>query len=268
MAESKIKGHPSKERIRHRSIMAQLWKRRQDLATRVQDDAVTITGETGLKAKRAKLLRTFRERRGFLLRLANQPSEATLGLLVKMHENHPADFPPLSRVSDISEGRDLEIELRKIKGAPFIMEASSFGITRENTEFLQPPESFCHCVRVLMNGYALESMSDPKGLEWCSLEAEHHHVSTVANLSRSNSKSAGPTHGRIVAADGAVRSERTRLGKAQTRISPTAIIDVISQRHAIWPLLSEFTRSVATRNMGWKGYPAQTGWRDKGKGAQ
>ena len=74
------------------------------------------------------------------------------------------------------------------------------------------------------------------------------HVSTVENLSRANSKAAGPMHGRIVEAEAVVRSEWTKLGQAQPGISLTAIIDVISQRHAIWPLLSEFTKNAAARS--------------------
>ena len=101
-----------------------------------------------------------------------------------------------------------------------------------------------------MHGYAIVSMADERGSEWCNLEAALAHVSTVENLSRANSKSSGNMHSRIVEAEAAVRSEWQKLGQAQPRISLTAIIDVISQRHAIWPLLSEFRRPFTVRQKG------------------
>ena len=44
---------------------------------------LTITGGNYVKAKRAKLLETFKLRRGFLPSLENQPTEATLALFSK-----------------------------------------------------------------------------------------------------------------------------------------------------------------------------------------
>ena len=152
------------------------------------------------------------------------------------------------------------------------MDASAFGISRRSNDFLLSPESFCRSVRVLMYGYAIVSMADQKGSEWRSLEADLHHVSAVENLSRAKSRPDGPMRGRIDEAEEAARSEWAKLGQAQPCISLTAIIDVISHRHAIWPLLSEFARNVATRNNrgGWgeKGWNDKgNGWQDKGKGA-
>ena len=73
----------------------------------------TIVGETGLKGKRSKLLGTFKGRYGFLPSLENQPSEACIGLLLKMHSGKSTEFFPLSRVSNYADGRDLKIEPRK-----------------------------------------------------------------------------------------------------------------------------------------------------------
>ena len=182
-----------------------------------------------------------------------------------MHREHSTEFFHLSRVGDYSEGRGLKIEPRKIKGAPFFMEASAFMISKKITNFSPPPESFFHSTRVLMHGYALASMLDPRRKEWCGLEAALVQISTVGNLSRANSKSAGNMRPRIVEAEGAVRSEWAKLGQSQPQISLSAIIDAISQRHAIWPLLSEFTRSQTPRwrcEKGWQGKNGQ----DKGYG--
>ena len=97
-------------------------------------------------------------------------------------------------------------------------------------------------------------MEDPVGGEWCSLEAAPRHISTVESFPRANSKSAGSLHYRIMEAEAAVRSERAKLGQAQPGISLTAIIDVVAQRHAIWPLLSEFAKHPTRTQKGQKGY--------------
>ena len=143
------------------------------------------------------------------------------------------------------------------------MEASAFMVSKKITNFYFHRDRFCHSVRVLMHGYALASMLDPVGQEWCGLEAALSHISTVENLSRMNSKTGGNMHPRIVEAEGAVRSEWTKLGQAQPQISLSAIIDVISQRHAIWPLLSEFTRTQTPR---WKGDKNGQKGQEKGYG--
>ena len=103
-----------------------------------------------------------------------------------------------------------------------------------------------------MRGYGVVSMADPVGGEWCNLEAAPRHVSTVASLSRANSKCAGSLHYRIMEAGAAVTSEWTKFGQSQPGISLTAIIDVASQRHAIWPLLSECAKYTARTNKGWQ----------------
>ena len=81
--------------------------------------AITQSGETNIKSVRVKLLETFRERHGFLPSLENQHSEQTLSLLMKIHKERSAEFFPLIRVSNYTEGRDLKIEPQKIKGTPF-----------------------------------------------------------------------------------------------------------------------------------------------------
>ena len=276
-----IDTQPAVEKLRARSVTVHLWQTCCAADRGSVEEEVTFDGETGLKGKRARFLEVFRNRYGFLPSLENQPSESCLGLLMKMHANRSTEFFPLSRVANFADGRDLKIEPQKIKGTPFLMEATALGLTKKNNEFLQSTESFCHAVRVLMHGYAIVSMADPAGQEWCSLEAALRHVSTVESFSRANSKVAGALHHRVMEAEAAVRSEWAKLGQAQPGISLTAIIDVVSQRHAIWPLLSEFTRHTPRSQKGGfqqgKGWQenrwgenrwAENRWSDKGKGTQ
>ena len=127
-----------------------------------------------------------------------------------------------------------------------MLDGNSFSYTKNN-DFLSSPEAFCHAVRVLMRGYALVSTTDPPGEEWSGLEPALRRVSAVGNMSRSNSKSAGNTNGRIMEVESAVRMEWAKLGQVQPGVSLGVIIDVVSQRHSIWPLVSEFTRNTPTR---------------------
>lgn len=138
---AKIDDQPANERLRVRSIMIHLWQECSQ-EERGNRDTVNLGGETGLKGKRTKLLETFRIRYGFLPSLDNQPSEACLGLLSKMHLNKPTEFSPLSRVSNYADGRGLKIEPQKIKGTPFLMEASALGLTKKNSDFCNPPNLF------------------------------------------------------------------------------------------------------------------------------
>ena len=157
------------------------------------------------------------------------------------------------------------------------MESSASGLTKKNNDFSQFPESFRHAVRVLMHVYAIVSMADPIGQEWCSVAAAPQHVSTVASLSRANSEVAGSLRHRIMKAEAAVTPEREKLGRSQPGISLTSIIDVVSQRHAICPLLSEFARNQTRAQKGGQ-EPTHKGWNEsrrpynrrseKGKGAQ
>lgn len=104
-----------------------------------------------------------------------------------------------------------------------------------------------------MHGYALVSMAHRPGEEWCGLEPALRHVSTVANMSRANSKSPGDLHGRIMEAEYSVRTEWAELGQLQPGVSLGAIIDVVPQRRSIWPLVSEFTRPLTSRGLGSRG---------------
>ena len=78
-------------------------------------------------------------------------------------------------------------------------------IANKNSEFPSSADAFARAVRVLMHGYAIVSMADPPGGEWCGMEAALRHISVVGNVSRANSKSTAFTRGRIMEADAVVR---------------------------------------------------------------
>ena len=200
--------------------------------------------------KRAKIIATFQERHGFIPPLENQPSEQLLMLLVKLHQKGSTEFIPLSRVSNFAENRDIRVEPTRIQGTPFLLETQNQSNGRKNRDFLNLAESFCHAVRVLMHGYAMVSMLDPKGEEWCSIGACQRHITTVESYPRANSRVSHKMHNQIMEAEMATRLEWTKLGQANPGVTLTSIIDTVAQRHAIWPLNSEITRATTYKGGG------------------
>ena len=104
----------------------------------------TVFGEQVhvVKDKRARLLEIFRTRHGFFLPIANQPSEQTLGLLIKLQETRCVEFFPLSRVTNYAEGRGIKVEPAKIKGIAFLMEKETISLTAKNRDFLVSAVAF------------------------------------------------------------------------------------------------------------------------------
>ena len=183
--------------------------------------------------------------------LGNQPSEQTLGLLIKLHEKRCVESFPLSRVANYAEGRDIKVEPARIKGTPLFMENGTISLTAKNRDFTLSAESFCHAVRVLMHGYSFVSMEDEPGNEWVSYEAAMSHVATVENISRANSKIFHRMQSQIMEADAAVRTEWAKLSQNRTELHLTNIIGIVAHRHAIWPLASEFTKASVKEKGRW-----------------
>ena len=253
--EAGISSQEKKHRLRDRAILTAICKqcRKWD-----EEETVPVTksgdleGESG--DKRATLLAEFGARHGFLPPLENQPSQSMLTHLIKLHKNRSTEFFPLSRVTNFADGRDIKVEPTRIKGTPFLLESQNPSGARKNQEYLQSAESFCHAVRVLMHGYTIVSMADPRGEEWCDLGAAQRHIATVEGYSRANSRVSHRMHPQIMEAEMATRLEWTKLGQTNPGVSLTAIIDTVAQRHAIWPLNSEITRSGQTKGKGkWSG---------------
>ena len=89
-----------------------------------------------------------------------------------------------------------------------------------------------------------------RGFEWCSLEAALNRVSVVGDFSRFNLKVSHISHNQVTVADDNVRLELAKIAQNRPGISPTAIIDISSQRHSIWPLTREFTKTSAYKGAG------------------
>ena len=82
--------------------------------------------------KRMSLIRAFYERYSYRLDLANQPSEQTLSILLKLHQRKSAEFAPLSKVSNALDNKDVRIEPTRIKGTPLLIDPKGQNAKNEN----------------------------------------------------------------------------------------------------------------------------------------
>ena len=162
--------------------------------------------------KRANLIRAFYNRYSYRLDLVNQPSEQTLGILLKLHQRKSAEFVPLSKVSNCFDNRDVRIEPARIKGTPLLIDAQGQSV-KAKTTFNLPPGSFAHCVRVLMLGYVLVSANDDPENQRCTLEAAMSHIDIVEHYSRLDSVTGRNLHQRIMQIEMTIRTEWARVCK-------------------------------------------------------
>ena len=181
----------------------------------------------------------FSPRFSFSLPLEVQLSDNTLLIIARLHERRSGEFVPLSKVSAANDARDLKIEPTRIKGTPFLVDTNATS-SRHKSDFLASPESFLHAIRVLMNTYVLASVFDPPERMWCPLTAALAHVAVVEQMSRANSKANYALQQRLQEAEMSVRTEWTRVLQADPRLTLGDAIQIVGQRHSIWPLMSEF----------------------------
>ena len=82
------------------------------------------------------------------------------------------------------------------------------------------------------------------------MESALRQVSTVENYTRPNAKAGTSTLPRIMEAESSVRSEWAKLRQSDPGVSLSSIIDIVAQRHAIWPLIGDFTSAYQVKGGG------------------
>ena len=220
-----------------------------------------------LKYNKGDLLQKFTTRYNLPLTLENQPSEATLALVAKLHAKRACDFAPLSKVTSAADNRDTNLEPHRIKGTPFLPPHGLVS-TKRNTTFLSSSDAFAHAVRILMNTYALVSMADADVTRcWCSLAAALAHVHVVENLLRANALAGNAFLDRIADSEKNVRTEWMRLGQTQANTPLSDIITTVGQNVHLWPLTSEF-KSYRDVRRGGKDGGKHNAVRDSHKGGK
>ena len=162
------------------------------------------------------------------------------------------------------DGRNTGTEpIRLSKASPVLIDTNLLQIGKRSSDFNSSPESFVRAVRVLMWGYALVSASDPAGTEWCNLDAATVHIAAVEQHSRRNSTHAHVLRNKILDSEMAIRLEWSRIALSEPQLALTDIIILLSQRHGIWPLASDFRGLGRPMKKGRKG---GDGFVSKGQG--
>ena len=252
------KEQPLTTKFKERSSMIRLWRDTQSMQKGENTDDPKF-GPT--KYSKSELLAKFNTRYNVPLSLENQPSEATLTLIAKLHARRSCDFVPLSKITNAADNRDLNLEPTRIRGAPFSI-AQNLTAPRKNTSFLSSSDAFIHAVKILMNTYALVSVVDPDvGNCWCSLAASQLHIGTVENFLRANALAGHNFLQRIADSELNVRTERMRLSQNHPNMNLSEVITTVAQNRSLWPLVSEFKSNRDNRSP----YGRPSGGGKKGK---
>ena len=189
--------------------------------------------------KRNELLHAYFTLYGSRLQLEYQPSETSLNISIRTHARKSAELGPpdaLSEITNCAGGRDFHPEpVRMGKHLTTNIDGASKKRTSDSNA---NPESPLHAVRVLMRGYVLVSANDD-GPPWCSLDDANRRLSSVEHLGRASAKNSHTARYKLTESEMTVRNERTRMSKADPRLNLTEIIELVTQRHTLWPVVSE-----------------------------
>ena len=223
-----------------------------------QGDDVTDTQT--ILANKTSLLEEFFKRYDFRLPIDLTPSDSTLTMVARAHNRRSPEFIPLSRVTCAAETRDIQTDPIRIKGTNGdLLLGPSKTMSKKSSEFLKSSETFIFAVKILMRAYVLVSCADSRDNMWCPLQSALKHILAVEHQSRAASRVFPGLHPGITEAEMSVRREWHSVGQAEPTLSLAALIELVGQRHSIWPILSEL-RHVNPREP-----PRQKG---KGKGSE
>ena len=224
-----------------KAVAVMLW---QDCSApsdpqKVSDEAETSDTQA-LASKKCELLETFFKRYDWRLPLDLTPSDSTFQIIARVRKRKSTEFIPLSRVTSAAETRDITVEHVRIKGTNGdLLIDPSRGISKKNADFTKSAESFIFEIRLLMYGYTLASCADEREHMWCPLQAAVRHITTVENHLRSAARVSQGLHPEISDAEMSVRREWHAVGQAEPSLSLAAIIELVCQRHSIWPSVLE-----------------------------
>ena len=169
----------------------------------------------------------------------NQPSEQTLGNLLKMRKNKSAKFTPVSKLASSFGNKDMRTESAKIIiGTPLTLGPNAMQY-KQKVIFNLSPEIFARAARVLMTGYVLVSSNDTPGHDRRTLEASMAHINTAGHHSRLDSLQNHQLHHKIMAIEMPTMTEWSRVCQFRSQFSLSgdiAFLDNRNMRH----YLSEF----------------------------
>ena len=223
-------------RFRERSPIIRL---RRDAQALENDESPDDSTFEPTKYDQADLLAKFNTRYNFSLALENQPSEATLTLVAKLHAKRSRDSIPLSKVTNASDNRVVAQGPTRITGTPFLI-PKNLANPKKNTNSLLSSDAFIRAVKVLMNTYALVSVVGPDvGNCRCALKAPNLHIGAVGSFLRANALAGRNFLRRMSDSELNARTEWMRLSQQQTNMSLADLVTTVAQNHNFRPLASE-----------------------------
>ena len=212
-----------------------------------QQDDSDMTNTQVLATKKTDLLEEFFSRYDWRLPLDLTPSEATFQILARVHSRRSLEFIPLSRVSSAADTRDVTVDHVRIKGTNGdLLIDPARSLNKRNSDFNKNNDTFNHSVKILMYGYVLVSCADNREAMWCPLQSAMKHITTVENQSRIAARLGAGLNSKIAEAEMTVRREWREVGQAEPSFSLATVIELVCQRHSIWPSALEL-RTVQTR---------------------
>ena len=214
-----------------------------------------------LGVKKAELLELFNQKYGYRLPIELIPGESTFALLVRAHKAKSCEFIPLSRVSSASDTRgELAVEHVRIKGTNGdLLFDPSRSLSRRNNEFSSSSDAFTHALKLLMYGYVLVSCADPDGLAWCSMQAATRHLTAVEAFARVCDRAQPGLRPKLLESEMGIRREWHRIAISEPGLLLSDIIELVSQRHSMWPSVLEIRPFHSKGRDSWR-----NDWRDKG----
>ena len=209
-----------------------------------------MTNNQTLSARKVELLQVFFQRYDWRLPLELTPSDSTFQVVARVRKRRSAEFIPLSRVSSAADIRDVQVGHIRIKGTngDLLLDPSK-TLSKKSTDFTKNTDAFNFSVKILMYAYVLASCGDEKADMWCPLQSAMKHITVVENHSRAAARVHTGLHPRIAEAEMAVRREWHAIGQAEPNLNLATLIELVSQRHSIWPIVSEL-RSVTRPDKG------------------
>ena len=202
---------------------------------RRDDEAGTLDNQTQ-GYKKSELLDIFFKKHGFRVPIETTPSESTLAFVARAHKLKSCEFLPLGRVTSATDTRDVGVDHVRIKEAngDFLL-GPSRSLTRRGADFSTSSESFLHAVRILMNSYVLVFGDDDEAVTGCSLQAATRHVTAVETCARACARAKLGVRPKLLECEMEARKEWHRVATADSGLLLGDIVELVSQRHSIWP---------------------------------
>ena len=138
------------------------------------------------------------------------------------------------------------------KSAELVLDRDQ-NANKRNNDFLQSGDALIAAVRTLMYGYVLVSCADEVAKTWCGLDSALSHVSELGNYVRLNTRGNLFLHQKTLDAELAVRVEWARVQQKEPKFTLSEIIETVSKRHTIWPVIGDFRNRYNDKHGGGKG---------------